>query len=153
VAAMIAAGLPSQLYYTAYANNAFDTHVVQNDLHGRLLTYTSDAVAAFMQDMARLGRADDVTLMAFSEFGRRAPENTSLGTDHGAANVMFVAGKQVKGGHYGAPPSLTKLDAGDNLIFTTDFRRVYGTMAQSLLGVTPGSDLLHGTFEPLGMMA
>lgn len=153
VAAMIAAGLPSQLYYTAYANNAFDTHVVQNDLHGRLLTYTSDAVAAFMQDMARFGRADDVTLMAFSEFGRRAPENTSLGTDHGAANVMFVAGKQVKGGHYGAPPSLTKLDPGDNLLFTTDFRRVYGTMAQSWLGVAPGGNLLHGTFEPLGMIA
>jgi uncharacterized protein (DUF1501 family) len=153
VSAMIAAGLPARLYYTAYANNAFDTHVVQNDQHPRLLTYTSDAVSAFMQDMERLGRADDVTLMIFSEFGRRVPENTSLGTDHGAANVMFVAGKKVKGGHYGELPSLTKLDAGDNLVFTTDFRRVYGTMAQNWLKQPPAPDLLNGTFQPFDLIA
>ncbi len=153
VAAMIAAGLPARLYYTAYANNAFDTHVTQNDQHPRLLTYTSDAVAAFLQDMERLGRADDVTLMVFSEFGRRVPENTSLGTDHGAANVMFVAGKKVKGGHYGELPSLTKLDAGDNLVFTTDFRRVYGTMEQTWLGQPAAPGLLNGTFKPFDMIA
>jgi uncharacterized protein (DUF1501 family) len=152
VSAMIAAGLPARLYYTAYARNAFDTHVVQNDQHPRLLTYTSDAVSAFMLDMERLGRADDVTLMIFSEFGRRVPENTSLGTDHGAANVMFVAGKKVKGGHYGEPPSLTKLDAGDNLVFTTDFRRVYSTMAQNWLQQPAAPALLNGTFQPFDLI-
>ena len=106
-----------------------------------------------MQDMERLGRADDVTLMIFSEFGRRVPENTSLGTDHGAANVMFVAGKKVKGGHYGELPSLTKLDAGDNLVFTTDFRRVYTTMAQNWLQQPPSPDLLNGTFQPFDLIA
>ena len=151
VAAMISAGLPARLYYTSYANNAFDTHVVQNDLHGRLLTYTSDAVSGFMQDMERLGRADDVAVMIFSEFGRRVPENTSLGTDHGAANTMFVVGKKVKGGHYGDLPSLTKLDAGDNLVFTTDFRRVYATMAEGWLQQKPNAELLNGTFKPFGM--
>ena len=150
---MISANLPARLYYTSYANNAFDTHVVQNDLHGRLLTYTSDAISGFMQDMERIGRADDVTVMIFSEFGRRVPENTSLGTDHGAANVMFVAGKKVKGGHYGALPSLTKLDAGDNLVFTTDFRRVYATMAEGWLGQKTTPDLLNGNFAPFEMTA
>jgi len=153
VAAMISAGLPARLYYTSYANNAFDTHVVQNDLHGRLLTYTSDAISGFMQDMERLGRADDVTLMIFSEFGRRVPENTSLGTDHGAANVMFVAGKKVKGGHYGDIPSLTKLDAGDNLVFTTDFRRVYATMVEGWLKQKTTPDLLNGSFKSFDMFA
>jgi uncharacterized protein (DUF1501 family) len=33
--------------------------------------------------------------MIFSEFGRRVPENTSLGTDHGTANLMFAAGNSV----------------------------------------------------------
>ena len=42
--------------------------------------------------MERIGRADDVSMMIFSEFGRRVPQNTSLGTDHGAANVMFMVG-------------------------------------------------------------
>ncbi len=93
--------MPTRLYYTSYRNNAFDTHVFQNDVHKRLLTYASDAVSAFMQDLERIGRADDVVVMIFSEFGRRVPENVNLGTDHGTANLMFVAGKQVKGGQYG----------------------------------------------------
>src|SRR5579864_8098371 len=114
VAALIDAGMPTRLYYTAYRNNAFDTHVFQNEVHQRLLTYASDAVSAFMTDLKRIGRADDVVIMVFSEFGRRVPENVSLGTDHGSANLMFVAGTKVKGGHYGNVPSLTKLDEGDN---------------------------------------
>ena len=122
-------------------------------LHQRLLTYVSDSVAGFMADMERSGRADDVTMMIFSEFGRRVPENTSLGTDHGTANVMFMAGKPVKGGHYGAPPSLTALDAGDNLAHTTDFRRVYATAMQGWLGLRDTRGVLRGEFEPFPMFA
>jgi uncharacterized protein (DUF1501 family) len=151
VAALIEAGMPTRLYYTAYRNNAFDTHVFQNDTHGRLLTYASDAVAAFLQDLERIGRADDVVVMVFSEFGRRVPENVNRGTDHGAANLMFVAGKQVKGGQYGAIPSLTKLDVGDNLVFTTDFRRVYATMIAGWLGLKDTRELLNGDFQPFEM--
>src|SRR6185369_6476728 len=90
VAALINAGMPTRLYYVAYRNNAFDTHVYQSDLHQRLLTYTSDAVSAFMTDLERLGKANNVVVMMFSEFGRRVPENSNLGTDHGAANLMFA---------------------------------------------------------------
>jgi uncharacterized protein (DUF1501 family) len=148
VAALIDAKMPTRLYYTSYRNNAFDTHVFQADLHKRLLTYASDSVSAFMKDLERIGRADDVVVMIFSEFGRRVPENVNLGTDHGTANLMFVAGKQVKGGHYGAIPSLTQLDAGDNLVFTTDFRRVYATMISGWLGLPDTRPLLTGDFEP-----
>lgn len=151
VVALIDAGMPARLYYTAYRNNAFDTHVFQNEAHQRLLTYASDAVSAFIQDLKRIGRADDVVVMIFSEFGRRVPENVSLGTDHGSANVMFVAGTQVKGGHYGTVPSLTKLDEGDNLIYTTDFRRVYATMIAGWLGHPGTKELLRGEFEPFGI--
>ncbi|HYR82592.1 MAG TPA: DUF1501 domain-containing protein [Terriglobia bacterium] len=151
VVALIDAGMPTRLYYVSYRNNAFDTHVFQNDLHQRLLTYTSDAVSAFMQDLKRIGRDKDVVLMIFSEFGRRVPENTSLGTDHGAANLMFVAGNHVKGGHYGKIPSLTALDPGDNLMYTTDFRRVYATMIAGWLGYKNTQDLLKGSFEAFDM--
>ena len=153
VAALIQAGMPTRLYYTSYRNNAFDTHVFQADVHQRLLTYASDAVAAFLTDLERIGRADDVVVMVFSEFGRRVPENVNLGTDHGTANLMFVAGKPVKGGHYGKVPSLTDLDSGDNLIFTTDFRRVYATMIAGWLGYRGTHELLHGDFEPFDMFA
>jgi uncharacterized protein (DUF1501 family) len=133
VAAMINAGLSSRLFYVSFRHNAFDTHVQQNEQHGRLLSYASDAIAGFMKDMDRIGRANDVTLLVFSEFGRRVAENTSLGTDHGTANHMYVIGKPVRGGHYGEPPSLTNLDADGNLKFTTDFRRVYASLIEGWL--------------------
>ncbi|ETX02434.1 MAG: hypothetical protein ETSY1_03560 [Candidatus Entotheonella factor] len=151
VASLIAADMPTRLYYVAFRNNAFDTHVYQANLHARLLTYTSDAVAAFIQDLERIGRADDVAMLIFSEFGRRVPENTNLGTDHGTANSMYVVGKPIKGGHYGELPSLTELDEGDNLIYTTDFRRVYASVIQGWLGYRDTRELLHGEFEPFDM--
>lgn len=147
VAAMIHANLPTRLYYVSYRHNAFDTHVQQAELHQRLLTYVSDAVAGFMKDLERIGRADDVTLLAFSEFGRRAAENTSLGTDHGTANHMYVIGKQVRGGHYGGIPSLTDLDEGGNLKYTTDFRRVYATLIEGWLQHPDSKSLLSGEFK------
>ncbi len=146
IAGLIAADLPTRLYYCAYRRNAFDTHVQQAELHQRLLTYASDAVSAFMRDLERIGRAKDVTLLVFSEFGRRVPENTSLGTDHGTANHMYVIGQPVRGGHYGTMPSLTKLDEGDNLIHTTDFRRVYATLIEGWLGAD-AQQVLRGRFE------
>ena len=148
VAALIDGGLPTRLYYVAYRKNAFDTHVHQADLHQRLLTYVSDAVQGFMRDMERIGRADDVVLLAFSEFGRRVPENTSLGTDHGTAGPMFIAGKPVKGGQYGQPVSLAERASDDNLIHTSDFRRSYATVANGWLGVTDTESLLRGHFDP-----
>jgi uncharacterized protein (DUF1501 family) len=148
VAACIAAGLPTPLYYVAYRNNAFDTHVQQADLHARLLTYTSDSVSGFLRDMERIGMADRVAVMLFSEFGRRVPENTSLGTDHGTANLMYFAGKPVKGGHYGKPCDLDHLDAGDNLIHTTDFRRVYATAIDGWIAPGKAETVLKGRFEP-----
>ena len=151
VAALIEAEMPSRLYYTTYRNNAFDTHVFQNQLHQRLLTYTADSLSGFIRDLERIGRADDVVVMVFSEFGRRVPENVSLGTDHGAANLMFVIGNSVKGGHYGEIPSLTELDEGDNLVYTTDFRRVYATVIEGWLGQSNSREILNGDFETFDM--
>jgi hypothetical protein len=148
VAALIAAGSGTRLYYVAYRNNAFDTHVHQVDHHQRMLTYTADAVAGFLRDMERIGRADDVVLMAFSEFGRRASENANLGTDHGTAGPMFIAGKPVRGGQYGTPPDLATRSADDNLVHSTDYRRVYATVAQGWLGLQDLKAVLRGRFEP-----
>jgi uncharacterized protein (DUF1501 family) len=149
VAALIAAGMPTRVYYVSYQGNAFDTHVQQADVHARLLMYTADAVRAFMEDIARIGRADDVAVMMFTEFGRRVEENGSLGTDHGTATPMFLFGKHVKGGFYGQPPSLTDLDDG-NLKMTTDFRRVYGTAIKEWLGYDDAETVLKGRFNTLG---
>ena len=152
VAAMIHARLPSRIYHTAYRHNAFDTHVHQGELHQRLLTYVSDGIAGFMQDMKRIGRDKDVTLMVYSEFGRRPAENTSLGTDHGTANHVYLIGQPVKGGHYGQAPDWTRLNAEGNVNPTVDFRRVYATVAQQWMGADSAA-LLNGKFETLPVFA
>ena len=149
VAALIAAKIPTRLFYVTYQGNSFDTHVQQADLHGRLLMYTADAVRGFIEDLKRIGRADEVAVMIFTEFGRRVEENGSLGTDHGTATPMFVIGKGVKGGFYGQHPSLTDLDDG-NMKMTTDFRRVYATAIREWLGCDDTEIVLKGRFDSLG---
>src|SRR6202040_731454 len=152
VAALIAAGMQTRLYYVVYQGNSFDTHVQQGDVHSRLLMYTADAVRAFMDDVARIGRADDVAVLMFTEFGRRVEENGSLGTDHGTATPMFVIGTGVKGGFYGKHPSLTDLDDG-NMKMRTDFRRVYATTIKEWLGCDDTEIVLKGRFDSLGVFA
>ncbi len=152
VAALINADMPTRLYYVSYQGNSFDTHVHQADPHARLLTYTADAVRGFVEDLKRIGRADDVAIMMFTEFGRRVEENASLGTDHGTATPMFVIGSGVQGGLHGQHPSLTDLDDG-NLKMTTDFRRVYATMIEEWLGHKDSASILKGSFESLPLFA
>ena len=109
---------------------------------------------AYLAALVRVQRArgDDVAVMTFTEFGRRVEENGSLGTDHGTATPMFIAGKGVKGGLYGQHPSLTDLDDG-NLKMTTDFRRVYATMIKEWLGYDDTQLVLKGRFDPLTVFA
>ncbi len=151
MAACIAKGLPTRLYHVAFRNNAFDTHVQQPALHRRLLSYACDGIHGFIRDIARLGLGDKVAVLVYSEFGRRVPENANLGTDHGSANVMFLVGNKVRGGHYGQKPSLTDLTAGGNLKYTTDFRRVYAALLRDFVGVDPKPVI--GDHQPLELIA
>jgi uncharacterized protein (DUF1501 family) len=128
----------------------FDTHANQVNGHENLLAQVSNALAAFHADLKSKGLADKVTVMCFSEFGRRVAQNNSNGTDHGAAAPMFVLGGKVKGGVYGAYPSLTDLDDGD-LRFTTDFRRVYATVLDRWLNAD-SKKVLSASYEPLGFL-
>jgi uncharacterized protein (DUF1501 family) len=152
IASLIEARMPTRLYYTSFRDNAFDTHVNQPNLHRRLLTYFSDAVRAFMLDMDRIGRADDVLLLVFSEFGRRPGENSNLGSDHGTSNVMFAVGNPVKGGHHGVQPSLTNLDETENLHHTVDFRQVLATVIDDWLGYAAPSDVLGGDYSKIPLL-
>jgi uncharacterized protein (DUF1501 family) len=151
VVALIEADFPTKLYYVPLRGSLFDTHVNQAAPHDRQLQYCSDAIEGFFREMERIGRAGDVVMYVHSEFGRRVPENTSLGTDHGTAQVNFVIGDAVKGGMYGKPPSLADLVLGDNLESTTDFRRVYATLIADWLGANAAT-VLGQRFESLGLI-
>lgn len=86
-----------------------------------------------------------------AEFGRRPRENLSNGTDHGTANAHFLLGGRVKGGLYGLPPGLSRLDGNGNLPFAVDFRDLYATALERWWGVS-ASRALNGRFTPLDVL-
>ncbi|HEX4588966.1 MAG TPA: DUF1501 domain-containing protein [Gemmataceae bacterium] len=145
-AQLIDGGLGARLFYVSI--DGFDTHAGQGGLvgpHPTLWREVSGAITAFYKDMAARGHKDRVCVMTFSEFGRRAKENGSKGTDHGAAAPMFLVGAQVKAGVVGEHPSLTKLEMG-NLKHAVDFRQVYAAVLDRWL-VVPSRDVLGGEFK------
>ena len=150
VSALIKADYAARIYYVKLGS--FDTHASQTGTHAELFNRLGDSVYGFLNDIKRMGRGDDVAMMMFSEFGRRAAENASLGTDHGVAAPMLIAGHKTKGGVYGAYPSLTDLDQGD-LKMTTDFRSVYATMMKEWMGFDDLKSVLKGSYPTLGVFA
>jgi uncharacterized protein (DUF1501 family) len=149
VAQVIAGNLGTRLF--SVSMGGFDTHANQSDTQAKLLADLGQAVDAFMLDLASMGKQDDVTLMTFSEFGRRVHQNGSDGTDHGTAEPMFIIGNGVRGGLYGSYPSLDDLDNGD-LKFSTDFRSVYAGILSDVVGVADPSPVLGGAFAPVSVM-
>jgi uncharacterized protein (DUF1501 family) len=134
VSRLIAGGMPTRIYYLSLGG--FDTHTQQAGAHERLLKEMGDAVSAFLADLKAQGNLGRVTLMTFSEFGRRVKENASGGTDHGAAAPLFLAGGGVKAGLLGQMPSLAPKDLFDGDVkYNTDFRSVYATVLEKHLGV------------------
>jgi uncharacterized protein (DUF1501 family) len=132
---MIGAGLP--LHCVALtATGHYDTHATQADDLQRGLQTTSDALLAFQRDLEARGVADRVLVHVWSEFGRRAKENGSDGTDHGSAGIGFLIGTRVRGGMIGEFPGVGPggLDELGNLRATADFRGVYAGLLEQWLG-------------------
>ncbi len=138
VARLVKAGSPTRVYGVSLGG--FDTHANEKATHAGLMADVDEAVTAFFKSLEGSPAGARVVLVAYSEFGRRVVANGSGGTDHGTAAPMFVAGPSVKGGFYGDEPSLTNLDNGD-LKFTTDFRSVYTTLLQEVVGVDAKASL------------
>jgi uncharacterized protein (DUF1501 family) len=90
--------------------------------------------------------------MTYAEFGRRPRENLSAGTDHGTANAHFLLGGYVKGGLYGQPPELNRLDGNGNLPFAVDFRDIYATVLERWWGLNANA-ALRGRFSALPVLA
>ncbi|MBU0602798.1 MAG: DUF1501 domain-containing protein [Gammaproteobacteria bacterium] len=115
--------------------HGFDTHENQPAEHARLLLECARSISALRRFLQAAGRWDDTLVMTRSEFGRRAYENLSAGTDHGAASVQFLAGGRICGGLHGTAPDLLALDARGGLRASTDFRSVCAAVAQQWLGL------------------
>lgn len=102
----------------------FDTHEGQRWRHSQLMKSLGNALGGLRRELRASGEWDETLVMTYSEFGRRAGENRSGGTDHGTASVHFVMGGRVQGGLYGQPADLGELVNGD-LVHTTDYRALY----------------------------
>jgi uncharacterized protein (DUF1501 family) len=148
VANLVLAGAPTEVYSVELGG--FDTHSNQAPSQAALLGELDTAVTAFVDALAHDPKGRETVVVVYTEFGRRVTGNASGGSDHGWANVVFVAGAPVNGGWYGEPPSLTTLSDG-NLVFTTDFRSVYATVLGNVLGVDP-KPFLGGRFPSLGFL-
>jgi uncharacterized protein (DUF1501 family) len=146
VAQVIAGNLGTRLF--SVSMGGYDTHANQKPTQDKNLAQLGDALDAFMQDLANIHQQDNVVIMTFSEFGRRAKQNGSNGTDHGTAEPMFVIGNKVQGGLYGSYPSLTDLDNNGDLKFNADFRSVYAGVLKDVVGAEP-APILGGSFDPI----
>lgn len=134
VAATLAGGLGSRVLSVEL--DGFDTHGGQLARHEKLLGALDRCLGAFHRDLANQGMLERVTILVFSEFGRRVKENASRGTDHGTAGPMFVLGGGVRGGLHGEAPAMKNLEEFD-LEFTTDFRSVYAPVIEHCFAVNP----------------
>jgi uncharacterized protein (DUF1501 family) len=146
ISEFIISGINTKVYYVSLGS--FDTHFNQQKRQGVLLQQLSETVEVFMNDIKKNGKADDVLLMTFSEFGRRVQENASNGTDHGTANQIFLFGNSLKkNGIYNAAPNLIDLDDGD-LKHSVDFKNVYATLLKKWLN-TDEQKILGNKFSYL----
>lgn len=138
VAKLIVAGAPTRVWSVSLGG--FDTHANEADAQSVLLGNVSQSVTRFLSSLKASGRSSDVTVVIYSEFGRRVKANASQGTDHGTSGPVFVIGDRINGGMYGDQPSLTKLVDGD-LLVTTDFRDIYASVLERDLNTDPGQIL------------
>jgi uncharacterized protein (DUF1501 family) len=139
VSTLINANVPTRVWEVNLSS--FDTHTGEQSDQNSLLAEVDAAVGAFMTSISTGSHSNDVTVMIYSEFGRRVGSNASDGTDHGTSAPVLLIGNGVKGGLYGEEAPLNALDENGNLEVTTDFRSVYGGLLHDVLG-TPVGDII-----------
>jgi uncharacterized protein (DUF1501 family) len=137
----------SKVYYVSMGG--FDTHSAQENRQNRLLDVYSKSMEVFVKDLEQNDTFKDTLIITFSEFGRRVEQNGSEGTDHGAANNVFIIGKNLKKqGFYNEMPDLSNLDKNGDLKYTVDFREIYATVLDKWLEVDDQT-ILNKSFSKL----
>ncbi len=150
VAQFINSGLDTKVFYTSLGG--FDTHANQPNIQKRLLSQYAESISAFVKDLKQNNAFEDTLVLTFSEFGRRVKQNTANGTDHGAANNVFVIGKNLKkAGFYNQLASLSDLDDNGDLKYEIDFRAVYKTILRNWMNV-PIEGIINTKQKALGFI-
>jgi uncharacterized protein (DUF1501 family) len=138
VVQLVRGGFGTRIFHLSLGG--FDTHSRQAIVHQNLLQQVSSALTAYQRDLEASGVADRVVTLVFSEFGRRAGENASMGTDHGQGGPVFLLGHPVRGGLHGAAPDLGQLVRGD-VPGAVDFRGIYTLLERDWMGLEPSTSV------------
>ncbi|WP_243473580.1 DUF1501 domain-containing protein [Winogradskyella sp. MH6] len=150
VAQFINSNIDTKVFYTSLGG--FDTHANQQDKQARLLSQYAESISSFVKDLKQNGTFKDSLILTFSEFGRRVKQNAANGTDHGAANNVFVIGKNLKqAGFYNNLASLKDLDSNGDLKYEIDFRTVYATILSKWLNAND-EVVLNQNFKKLSFI-
>ena len=150
VAQFINSNIDTKVFYTSLGG--FDTHANQQDKQARLLSQYAESISSFVKDLKQNGTFKDTLILTFSEFGRRVKQNAANGTDHGAANNVFVIGKNLKqAGFYNNLASLKDLDSNGDLKYEIDFRTVYATILSKWLNAND-EVVLNQNFKKLSFI-
>ncbi len=139
LAEMLDIGLPITCVSIEGAGG-YDTHSDQSTALSTNLQVTVDSLVAFQADLEARGLADRVLIQVWSEFGRRVTQNgndSSSGTDHGAAGVALLIGTRVQRQVVGEWSGVNSLDAQGNMLHTSDFRVMYAAILDQWLGADP----------------
>lgn len=159
ISALIAGGLQSKVYFVKLSN--FDSHAQQMNAdysgqHFTLLNQVAKGISEFMDDAVENGFSERVVGMTISEFGRRAYDNGSRGTDHGAASMQFIFGddKYINGGYWNNRPNLDDLDTNGNPKYQTDYRVIYAEILEKWFGATANEveQIFGEPFLPLNVI-
>jgi uncharacterized protein (DUF1501 family) len=163
VARLIGGGLTTPVYIVNQTDAGYDTHenqVVESDHttgnHANNLSKLSVAIKAFQDDITLMGKANKVTGMTFSEFGRRVISNASNGTDHGSGAPVIFFGAGVKPGIIGSSPTLpTTINGNTQVPMLYDFRQLYSTVMQKwmCMTATESQTILNGTFSTVDIFS
>ncbi len=149
VAAMFASNIGTQIGFISI--EGFDTHTTQKGQHANILTDVDNAIGEFFTAARSLGIADRVTMMTFTDFGRRVGENGSNGTDHGTSLPFLIAGPAVRGGiMHGARPDLTDLSGG-NLKASVSMETLYGSIISDVLQADP-TPIVGSVGSPISLL-
>lgn len=150
IATLIKSDIQTPIFYSELGG--FDTHVNQQASQDRLFEQLDGGLTSFVDDLEKDGLLKDTTILVFSEFGRRLKENASRGTDHGAANVLFVIDKSLASNAQKFNSiDLVDLENGDPK-FQVDFRSVYQEILTNTLEVD-AEKVLGKKFSDLGLWA
>lgn len=130
--------------------SGFDTHTNQLADHNKYLAMVDKAIGSFFRNLSP-AYANRVTVMIYSEMGRRVADN-GVGSDHGTAGMMMLLGNKVKGG-IGTPlPSNTALDSNGNHIATVDYRNIYSEVLTEWLGAD-APKIIGKSYPKIGLFA